>query len=277
MNKMPSPKAPSVYIGHGTPLNVIWDTNYKKNLKNFAQSIPLPHSVLVMSAHWEKNIPLQITSGFQPQIIYDYYGFPEEMYQLQYNSLGNPTLAKQIADRLNSRGLETHLNEVQGFDHGAWIPMKIMFPEANIPLLQISIPIPRKSKSLFKIGQLLAEFRKEGVMLLGSGNLVHNLPYVFQQVRKGKLGISNWIHTPEEKWAVETDRWIKEKINDNNIEDLLESSIKAPHFNRAAPTTEHFDPLYFVIGTLDQQEGIAYIHEGFEAGSISMRSFTVES
>lgn len=274
---MPPSNAPSVYIGHGAPLNIIWDTNYKENLQKFAQSIPPPHSVLVVSAHWEQNIPLQITSGFQPPIIYDYYGFPKEMYQLKYPSPGNPSLAKLIAEKLSSSGLKTRLNESQGLDHGAWIPMKIMFPEANIPLIQLSIPIPRKPETLFKIGQLLAEFRKEGVMLLGSGNLVHNLPYVFQQVRLGKFGFTNWVDTPEEKWAIETDKWIKEKLDDYNLEDLLNSTYKAPHFNRAAPTTEHFDPLYFVIGTLDPQEEIIHIHEGFEAGSISMRSFTGES
>jgi 4,5-DOPA dioxygenase extradiol len=274
---MSSPKAPSVYIGHGAPLNVIWDTDYKETLRKFSQAIPPPQSVLVVSAHWEQNLPLQITSSFQPPIIYDYYGFPDAMYQLQYQSPGNPTLAQRVAEKLSSVGLKTHLNETRGLDHGAWIPMKIMFPKANIPLLQLSIPLPRKPLELFEIGQQLAEFRKEGIMLLGSGNLVHNLPYVFQQARQGKFDFSNWANAPEEEWAKETDSWIKEKLDANNFEDLLDSPIKAPHFNRAAPTTEHFDPLYFVIGTLGRQEGITHIHEGFEAGSISMRCFAGEA
>ena len=103
---MSSPKAPSVYIGHGAPLNVIWDTKYKENLRKFSQAIPHPHSVLAISAHWEQNLPLQIISSFQPQIIYDYYGFPDEMYQLQYQSPGNPALAQQIAEKLSSVGLK---------------------------------------------------------------------------------------------------------------------------------------------------------------------------
>ncbi|MFX0016341.1 MAG: DODA-type extradiol aromatic ring-opening family dioxygenase [Candidatus Hermodarchaeota archaeon] len=274
---MASPRTPAVFIGHGAPLNIIWETNYRTNLQKFAKSITQPLSILIVSAHWEQNIPLQVTSASQPKIIYDYYGFPEEMYQIQYNPPGNAILAKKIVNTLNTSSVTAQFNDTRGLDHGAWIPLKIMYPEANIPLLQLSIPIPRNSKKLFKIGQILSDFRKEGVMLLGSGNLVHNLSHVFQQMRMGKFDFSNWSTAPEEKWAKETDDWIKEQLNNNNFDDLLDSINIAPHFRYAAPTTEHFDPLYFVLGSLDKQEGITYIHEGFEGGSISMRCFTAES
>jgi len=269
-------KAPSIYIGHGAPFNAIWTTQYHQNIADFARNYDKPDSIVVVSAHWEKHRPMEITSSQLPGIIYDYYGFPKEMYELEYPSLGDPKLANRIANKLTDIGFNTSLNPKQGLDHGAWIPLKIMYPEADIPIIQLSIPIPRSPEELYKIGKTLLKFREDNIMMLGSGNLTHNLPHVFQQIRSGKFDMNSWADQATETWAKESDQWLQEKLSDRNITSLLNASSELPNFNVAAPTTEHFDPLYFVLGTMNDNEGIAYIHEGFEAGSISMRTFVTE-
>lgn len=230
----------------------------------------------MVSAHFERNIPLQITSAKQPGIVYDYYGFPDEMYQLEYNAPGDPQLAKKLAALLEASGRTPTLNPNQGLDHGAWIPLKIMYPEADIPIIQLSIPVPRDPEELYRIGQVVAPLREEGVVFMGSGNLVHNLPHTFNQMRKFGRGLDGFTQMPLESWAVDVDRWLQEQLDDRNTEMILQAPQQLDNFRTAAPTTEHFDPLYFVLGTMNSSEGVTYIHEGFEGGSISMRSFVSE-
>ena len=267
----------SIYIGHGAPLNAIWQTPYRNNLVNFAKDHEKPEAIVVVSAHFERNIPLQITSSERPGIIYDYYGFPEEMYELQYDSPGNPKLAKQLASYLQKAGRAPSLNPHQGLDHGAWIPLSIMYPDANIPIIQLSIPIPRNPEEVFKIGQIVAPLRDQGIMFMGSGNLVHNLPHTFSRMQAFGKGLDGFREMPVENWAMDFDASLKEHLDDHKIDQLLYARNNLEYFHAAAPTTEHFDPLYFVLGTMSDDEGVSYIHEGFEGGSISMRSFVSQN
>lgn len=266
----------SIYIGHGAPLNAMWETSYSRNLEQFASNHSRPSAIVVVSAHFERDVPLQITSADRPGIIYDYYGFPEEMYELEYDAPGDPKLATSLANTLSDAGRNPTLNSNQGLDHGAWIPLRIMYPKADVPILQLSIPVPRNPKELYRIGQELSSYRENDVMFMGSGNLVHNLPHAFSKVQQFGHGIDGFKEMPTEDWAVEVDNWLKEKLDDRATEDLLNASHQIENFHFAAPTTEHFDPLYFFLGTMSDREGINYIHEGFEGGSISMRSFASE-
>jgi 4,5-DOPA dioxygenase extradiol len=153
-----------------------------------------------------------------------------------------------------------------------------MYPKANIPVLQLSIPIPRNPENMFRIGEILSPLREEGILFVGSGNLIHNLPYVMHQARQGKMNLSNLTSKgPVEEWAQETDDWIREKLDNLEVHTLLQAPEKAPNFKMAAPTTEHFDPIYFVLGTLRAEEAVHYFHEGIQAGSLSMRSFALET
>ncbi len=270
-------KQEALFIGHGAPLNVLWNTDYKKNLQQFAKKIVKPVSIVVVSAHWEENVPLQITYAGKLNIIYDYYGFPEEMYKLTYDTSGNPALAKRIAQKLENSGIHSWLNPQRGLDHGAWIPLKIMFPNADIPILQITLPVPRQPEDLFKIGSILQPFREQGIMFLGSGNLVHNLPHVFNQMKLKNINMNSYYMLPTEEWAQETDKFIGEKLENAKYQELLHAKHIVPHFRKAAPTTEHFDPIFFILGTLESNEGVTYIHKGFEGGSVSMRCFSSET
>lgn len=270
------PNEPSIYVGHGAPTVAI-DPKlkpYKSDLQKFGKKFSQPKSIVVVSAHWQDYLPIQVTSSESPGIIYDYYGFPQEMYELKYDFKGNPSLASKIISMLSSHGVNALQNNKQGLDHGAWIPLREMYPVGNIPIIQISIPVPRTPDYLFKMGQILAPLRKEGVMFMGSGNVIHNLGYVMKRAQE--LGGFN-ADIPDESWAIETDSWLKEQLDDLHYEKLLSSPDLMPNFKHAAPTTEHFDPLYFVLGTLDEKEMINHFHESFQLGSISMRSFHSES
>ena len=267
---------PAIYIGHGSPTTVLDRKQYYHDLQKFSANYKENlTSIIVVSAHWQQYLPVQITSSTLPGVIYDFYGFPEEMYQLEYNSPGNPELAQKVATELQRNGIDSVLNPQQGLDHGAWVPLKIMFPEEKIPVIQVSLPVPRDSEYLFKIGQILSKFRSENILLMGSGNLVHNIPYAMRQFQLGKADLFSDNNKTDE-WAKETDEWLKNKLDSLDIETLLLSSQKAPNFRMAAPTTEHFDPLYFILGAKQNSESIEYIHEGFQGGSFSMRSFETQ-
>ena len=270
MSKIDIP--PSIYIGHGSPTTVLDRKQYYHDLLKFSSDHKDISAIIVVSAHWQQYLPIQITSSTLPGVIYDFYGFPEEMYELEYNSPGNPSLAHKIALILQNNKIGTTLNPNQGLDHGAWIPLKIMFPEEKIPVVQVSLPVPRDPKYLFKIGEILRSFRSENILLMGSGNLVHNIPYAMRQIQLGKADFFSDNNKTDE-WAKETDDWLKDKLDSKDFDSLLQSPQKAPNFKIAAPTTEHFDPLYFILGTMTSSESIEYIHEGFQAGSFSMRSF----
>lgn len=271
-----SDRAPSFYVGHGSPtVTVDKDlVDFKRDLSNFGKQFPDVRSIVVVSAHWQNHIPVQITYAKYPGIVYDYYGFPPEMYELQYSYSGNPKLAEEVAMLLTNNGISTNLNPQRGIDHGAWVPLSIIYPEANIPIIQVSLPVQRKPELLFDIGKILSPLRDKGIMFMGSGNLTHNLSYVMEEARK-LGGFHN--NLPTVSWAYEVDSWIKEQLDDHNISNLLRSSEMIPNFKMAAPTTEHFDPLYFVLGTLNSDEMLTHFHESFQMGSISMRSFHSEA
>ena len=152
---------PSIYIGHGSPTTVLDRKQYYHDLQKFSSNYKNLKSIIVVSAHWQQNLPIQITSSKQPGVIYDFYGFPQEMYELEYNSPGNPELAKKIKAELQIHNIDATLNDRQGLDHGAWVPLKIMFPEEKIPVIQVSLPVPREPDYLFKVGRLLSKFRND--------------------------------------------------------------------------------------------------------------------
>ena len=262
---------PAVFISHGAPTLAIETGKYQEDLQRFAKDIDRPSAILSVSAHWEQRTPLQITSSAQPETIHDFWGFPEELYEIQYNAPGNPKLAQRIAEKLTSSGFPTETNPKRGLDHGTWVPLSIMYPERSIPVLQLSIPIPRTSKELFKLGQILLEFRAEDIMLFGSGGIVHNLRLAMSNFSRGKK------HITPDSWAVDFDQWVNERLANRSFMDLLEVADKMPLFRKAAPTTEHFDPVAIVIGATSEKEGIATIHESIEYGNLSLRSFATQA
>ncbi len=263
--------APAVFISHGAPTLAIESGNYQEDLRRFAKNIDQPSAILSVSAHWEQQRPLQITASAQPETIHDFWGFPRELYDIQYRAPGNPQLARQIATKLTVSGFPTQPNHERGLDHGTWVPLSIMYPEMSIPVLQLSIPIPRNTRELFKLGRVLSQFRQENLMIVGSGGVVHNLRLAMRNFSADKK------HIKPDHWAVEFDQWVDEKLQARSFEDLLEAENKSPLFRKAAPTSEHFDPIATIIGATSKKEGIATIHASIQYGNLSLRSFATEA
>ncbi len=254
-----STRMPAVYLGHGAP-PLLDDALWVAELKQWARDLPRPKAVLVMSAHWE-NAPLAVGATTTVPLIYDFYGFPEKYYKLQYAAPGAPELADAVAGLLPT-GQSLYQDAKRGLDHGAFVPLLVMYPEADIPVLQISMPTD-DPQGLLELGQRLAPLRDEGVLIMGSGFMTHNL-----------RGI-NWGSDVPPAWSAEFDQWVAETVARRDIDALLDYKSKAPAARVAHPTTEHFDPIFTVLGAAglgldDVQTPI----EGFWHG-LSKRSLQV--
>lgn len=261
--------ANAIFIGHGAPLVALDNDTYSKDLKKFAASIPKPDTIISVSAHWEQDIPINITSAPHPRQIYDFYGFPQQLFELNYRPQGNPKLAKEFINKLNKSNIKSVPNPDHGLDHGTWIPLSIMYPGAEIPTIQISIPKDHTPEFFVKMGNVLKQFRDRNILFMGSGNIVHNLRMV-----RG-LSPADKNATPDE-WAKEFDGWINENLESENLEQLYKYT-DAPYSDYAVPTTEHFYPMFFTLGLKQDNERVEYITEEFHYRNISMRSFKLTS
>ena len=200
---------------------------------------------------------------FRSFLQYWFEGFPETIYQLTYPCDGDPELASMLADILANIGLEVTLDDKRGIDHGAWIPLYIAFPDADIPVVQVSLPKLATPQQIMNIGTRLSTLRKQGVLLIGSGNLVFNLD----------LADQNNKYKEPELWTKETDDWIDQQLKEVNIEVLLDYRSSMPNLDKAVPTLEHFLPLFFVLGAMTQKDHYVTIYNGFHYGTVSMRCF----
>ena len=255
-----SSKQPALYIGHGAPL-LLDDPIWSAELANWANRLERPKAILIVSAHWE-SAPLALTSVVSgTPLIYDFGGFDPKFYNLQYQAPGAPALAARIKGILGET--ETHQSN-RGLDHGAYVPLLKMFPQADIPVLQMSIPTFAPEK-LYELGRKLAPLRDEGVLIIGSGFLTHGLPYL-KDFR---------IDATPPNWSIEFDLWAKEVLERGAIDELLNYKALAPGLPFAHPTIEHFSPIFITLGAASNTEmPIASQIEGYWMG-LSKRSFQV--
>ena len=251
-----------MFVGHGSPLVAVEDDAYTEALSVFGNTVPKPAAIVVVSAHWEAARPLRVSAWKKAPLIYDFFGFPPRLYELDYPSFGSPALATKIAALLLKAGHDVVLDEKRGLDHGAWIPLRRMFPKADIPVLQLTLSIPRNPRDLMELGRVLSPLRHEGIFLIGSGNLIHNLRRVHFSDKQA----------PIDSWARELDEWLVKKFQVMDVEGLMQYREKAPHAELGAPTTEHFDPLFFVLGA-GEQDPMTTLFDGFHYGNLSMRTF----
>ena len=247
---------PSLFISHGSPMLALEPGASGPALARLAAELPRPKAVLVVSAHWE-NQQLLLTAGERPHTWHDFGGFPPALYDVQYPAPGAPALAAEIAQRLGDAGLAAGLDTQRPFDHGAWVPLSLMYPEADIPVLQLSLPSQLGPEQQTRIGRALAGLRQQGVLLIGSGSITHN------------LGELDWRAGPEvvTPWAREFRDWIVEKLTEDDENALHRYHQLAPHATRSHPTDEHLLPLFFARGA-----GGAFRleHAGFTYGALGM-------
>jgi 4,5-DOPA dioxygenase extradiol len=238
---------------------------HARALRRFASSLPLPRAIVVVSAHFEEPGPIRVTSGERPETIHDFGGFPPALYRLSYPAPGAPALARAIVARLEAADLPATADPARGFDHGVWVPLRLAFPRAEVPVIAVSLPEPRTPGEVLRMGRALAPLRDEGALLVGSGVIVHNLRRARLDRRDG----------PVDGWAREFDGWIAGRVAARDVEALLGYRDRAPHAALAVPTPEHFDPLFFVLGTARDGDRLETVAEGFEYGNLSMRSFAL--
>lgn len=256
-------KMPAIFIGHGSPMNALANNDFTKHLEVLGQTLPIPKKILMISAHWmTKGVQLQASPN--PKMIYDFYGFPEALYKINYPAPGDVSLATNVKTDLSK--YRAVLDHEWGFDHGAWSVLHHMYPKANIPVVQLSLNQNFMNlRDHLVLANQLNKLRSEGVLIIGSGNIVHNL---------GQISRSETA--PVAEWAHEFDELIKKSILENNLEQLLaEDPSKHSQWKMAHPSIEHYLPLLYVLGAADPGEKILFPYEAFELGSLSMRSVLV--
>jgi 4,5-DOPA dioxygenase extradiol len=249
---------PSLFLGHGSPMNLILDNSFTEALEALSQELPTPKAILVISAHWyTSQTAVSMSSGIASETIYDFYGFPPALYEQKYESPSNNTLSKHIATLLDVPLIE------RGLDHGAWMPLHFLFPKASTPIIQLSLnknlPLPLH----VKIGEQLQVLRDEGIMIIGSGNLTHNLSMV---------DFYN-MNAPAVQWAQNVDTFIHNAFTCNDVESLVRIEERCPDFKTAHPSIDHYLPLLYIAGTRKKEDELKIITPFFQNASLSMRGF----
>jgi len=254
-------RMPAIYIGHGAP-PLVDDALWVSQLAAWAKALPRPASILIVSAHWE-NAPLTIGSTRTgTPLVYDFGGFPERYYRAQYRSPGAAELAADVARLLAERPVRSEPE--RGLDHGAYVPLTVMYPDADVPVLQVSMP-SLDPQELFDIGRRLGPLRDQGVLIIGSGFLTHGLPFL-RDFR---------FDAPPPAWSTEFDAWAHEALEHGDIDQLSDFTRKAPAVRFAHPRTEHLVPLFVTLGAGDTSgESLPSIIEGYWMG-LSKRSIQV--
>lgn len=263
---MSSTRAPAIFVSHGSPTTVFDDDDYTRALRRFGEQIPKPKAIAIVSAHGQAPGPsLVIGANALPELWYDFRGFQPELYHYQYPVKGDPALAIQISTRLAQKGLKAGIEPHNRLDHGVWVPLSLMFPKADIPVVEIAIPATDPANALYQAGQALAPLRSEGVMIVGSGGATHNL---------GRLRWQEKYGTAEPKMKAFED-WLLSALRENRVEELLHYE-KQPNGELAHPTWEHYHPLLFTLGARETSDAMNILYEGFEYSTLSMLSFSFQ-
>jgi len=255
-----SKKMPVLFFGHGSPMNAIADNAYTRRVKEIGQQLEAPKAILCVSAHWMSQGTF-MTSSPQPKTIYDMYGFPEALYQVKYPAKGDPVLAETIGKMVDNPKIQGDGGE-WGLDHGTWSVLVHLFPKANIPVVQLSIDMGKDFRFHFDLGKKLAPLRDQGVLILGSGNVVHNLRRI------------SWEESaPVMPWAANFSAWFNEKLLAKDYTQLVEHSRDSEDGKLAIPTTDHYIPCLYTLGaSLGEEPKIEY--DEIQNGSIAMTCFS---
>lgn len=249
---------PVLFVGHGSPMNAIEENEFRRGWTEIGRTIPKPRAVLCISAHWETP-GVFATSSDRPETIHDFYGFPEELFAVRYPAPGDPDLAREVARIVTST--EVRLDEERGLDHGCWSVLTAMYPAADVPVVQLSLAHDQPAPFHYELGKELAPFRERGVLLIGSGDIVHNL----RLVNFGRKGGYDW--------AVRFDAEVRTKILEGDHDSLVDYGRLGPDTARAVPTPEHYLPLLYVLALQRDTDDLFFFNEKVALGSISMTSF----
>ena len=232
---------PTAFLSHGSPMTALDAGGAGAAWKKFADALPRPQSILMVSAHWETELPM-LSGTEKPETIHDFSGFPEQLYRIRYNAPGSPDLARRGRELLKAGRQCAGIDGTRGLDHGAWTPLLHMYPEADVPVVQLSVQTGLGAKHHLALGQALAPLADEGVLIIGSGHMTHNLREGFAALRSAN---------PEARphaYVTEFQDWVSERIRARDTDALTDYRRLAPHAARAHPTEEHFLPLFVALG-----------------------------
>lgn len=247
---------PSLFLAHGSPMLAIEQNNYTDFLANIGRQIK-PKAIVIFTAHWESEITTISYTDDIYETIYDFYGFPDEMYTIKYPAKGSKKVVDLVKAQFQQQGILFQLNMTRGLDHGSWTLLSRIYPNADIPVIQISVNPFLPAEDQYKIGQSLKDLREEEVLIIGSGVTVHNLRAL------------NWNQTTPEPWAVEFDDWLIDKIHQKDLDALFKWEQSAPNVQLAVPRAEHFVPLFIAMGSGDSLDDAKVIHRSYEFGTLS--------
>jgi 4,5-DOPA dioxygenase extradiol len=252
-------KMPVLFVGHGSPMNAIEDNEFSRAWKQVGQKVPTPRAIICVSAHWVTRGTL-VTAMDKPRTIYDMYGFPPELYEVRYDAPGAPDLAKQV--RRIIQGTEVRDDQEWGLDHGTWSVLTHMFPKADIPVIQMSLDATITPEKHYKIAAQLKELREENVLIMGSGNIVHNL-------RMARFDDSAY------DWAVQFDARVANWIEQNDHDPIVHYEKGDQAAALAINTAEHYLPLLYSLALRDEDDKVSFFADKVMGGSISMRSVKI--
>lgn len=251
---------PSLFISHGAPTFAIEPGLAGAQLRALGLALGKPRAILIVSPHWMTR-GVEITAVAHPKTVHDFGGFPNALYAIEYPAPGSPELAARVQQLLNARGLAATLDTQRGLDHGAWVPLLYLYPEADVPVIQVSIPFNTDAAQAFELGQALAPLTAEGVLVVGSGSLTHNL-YEFRQ---GDVQAA--------AYAREFAEWIRAAVQEGDTDRLIHALERAPHAARAHPTTDHFLPLLVAAGAAPAATPTTVLDGGIRHGVLAMESY----
>ena len=255
---------PVLFIGHGSPMNAIEENEFVYSWREIGSSIPKPKAILCISAHWETQGTF-ISAKEKPETIHDFGGFPEVLYEVQYPAPGSPHLAKEIKTLIKTS--ETSLDMKRGLDHGAWAVIKHLYPNADVPVVQLSLDYNKSPRYHYNLSKLLLPLRKKGVLIIGSGNMIHNLGMVdWDKIDSGDYGF---------EWAQKARAKMENLIINEDHKSLIEYELQGREFTLSVPTPEHFLPLLYVLALKDKDEKITFFNDKIVGGSITMTSVKI--
>lgn len=255
-------KMPVLFIGHGNPMNAIYDNSFTQSLNKLGKTLEKPNAILVISAHWQ-TIGTYVSTNPWPQTIYDFGGFPKELFEVKYEPKGHPKLAKELISTVTSVAVKEKIE--MGLDHGAWTVLRHIYPDADVPVFEMSIDFEKSPAFHYNLGRELGKLREKGVLILGSGNIVHNLRLIDWNNAYGK---------PFD-WAQDFDLFVKNSIDKRDFQPLVEYEKYGKAAMLSVPSNDHYLPMLYTLGLANANESIKYIYEGYEFGSLSMRCFQI--
>ena len=254
-------KFPSLFVSHGAPSLILENDATTQFFQKLGQQYPNPAGIVCISAHWESS-QLLLTGNPKRETIYDFSGFSKELYEVTYPATSSSELLAQVSNALNTANFPVKINERRGFDHGVWVPLKLMYPNADIPIVQLSVLPKELPEHHYKVGQALRSLREQNILIIASGSATHNLREFRVQAKD----------VEPLDYAAAFDEWLVEAVEEGDRQTLFEYEKLAPEAKRNHPTPEHFLPLFVALGSATELKG-ERIHQGFTYGALSMSAF----